>query len=338
MEKLNVNGTDETWRDLLSCLEDIRRMAGDERSDRVRELPGLAANLALYSDTLAEKQELVHYTSWDRAMAILRNKNPVMRMYHYELANDPEEGQILPSPWKAIYKEANACIRRWRKASHLGVTSTIDGGDAYGCSFSSNGRGVEDKLTFWRFYGNDGEGCSFRVSRSIFFSREYRGIYQVRYRHSNGTAVDDEGKAEDQMVAQRMRQLLGSTKDIVDSATESDDVSTCRVAIESLCRVLGGYRHLIKNARYSDEREWRMVRVMPPKVKFDLDHSNLVRRYVDGLPWRTLLSSGSVVTVGPRVRNRVAALAYVKRLVDEKRKFTGSDVKASVQRYRRSDR
>lgn len=349
-----MNRTGETWGDLLNCMEELNRdgLVGEQFSQKVDELPRLADNLALYDDVPTDKQALVHYTSWERAISILRQSDPIMRMYHYELANDPEEGRILPMPWKAVYEEATAWIQEWQKRHDVEVEGSIEGGDAYGCSFSSSAApsgeaygvqdtdNVEDKLTFWRFYGNDGEGCSFKVSRSIFFSPEYHGIYRVRYKHSNGDAIrgDDSGEAEDREIASRMRKLLDSTKSFVEGSTESDNIRACKVAIESLCRVFGGYRHLIKNVRYSDEREWRMIKVMPPQVKinFDPDHGNIVRRYVDGLRWRDLLSSRSVVTVGPRVRNRAAAVAYVEHLVGDK--FSDSAVRSSEQTYRRSDR
>ena len=340
---------DKTWKDLLSSIEDLNRghMVGEKASQKVDELPTLADDLALYSDKPTNKQDLVHYTSWERALSILQQDAPIMRMYHYELANDPEEGRILPTPWKDVYREATAWIREWQELHDEGVEGSIDGGDAYGCSFSSSAAleegvhsmqdtdSVEDKLTFWRFYGHDGEGCSFKVSKNIFFPGEYHGIYRVRYRHSNGDAIQEKDRIEDREVASRMRELFHSTKTFVEGSTKSD-VDACKVAIDSLCRVFGGYRHLIKNVRYSDEREWRMIKVMPRQVKFDADHGNIVRRYVDGLPWRKLLSSGSVVTVGPTVRNRAAAVGYVNHLVNDK--FPHSVVRSSEQTYRRSDR
>ena len=342
---------DSTWKDLLDHLADLNqeKVESERFQELIEELPKRVDNLVLYSDGLTSKQSLVHYTSWGRGLAILRQKDPVMRMYHYELANDPEEGKILPKSWKAIYEEADDWISSWSSAdgsllsegTSKSVSSPIEGGDAYGCSFSSNGDGVEDKLTFWRFYGNDGDGCSFKVSRSIF--SEYQKIYQVRYRDSNErTAEEGESpeEMEDQNVAAKMRELICKCKEVFEIAEKANKQDACRIVMKAVCKVLVGYRHLIKNIRYADEQEWRMVEVMPARngVKFDLDHGHLVKRYVRGLPWRKMLSSGSIVTIGPRVRNRSAAMAYVKHLVDNKRKFLGSIVQASRQTYRRSGR
>ena len=352
---------DSTWKSLLNHLADLSQE--DPESEKfqklIAELPKQVDNLVLYSDSLTRKQSLVHYTSWGRGLAILRQKDPVMRMYHYELANDPEEGKILPKSWKAVYKEAGDWISSWQK-THRSLFSEgtsenadnpIESGDAYGCSFSSNGDGVEDKLTFWRFYGNDGDGCSFKVSESIF--SEYQTIYQVRYRDSNEEAAEkkessenedspeDEAsleEKEDQNVETKMRELLCKCREVAEVARIANKQDACKIVMEAVCKVLVGYRHLIKNVRYADEQEWRMIKVMPAAkiVKFDLDRDHLVKRYVRGLPWRKMLSSGSVVTIGPRVRNRSAAMAYVKHLVHNKRKFLGSEVQESTQSYRRS--
>ena len=348
---------DSTWESLLDNLADLSQESPESErfQELIAELPKRVDNLVLYSDDLTRKQSLVHYTSWGRGLAILCQKDPVMRMYHYELANDPEEGKILPKSWKAVYKEAGDWISSWQEThgnlfsegTNGNVNNPIEGSDAYGCSFSSNGDGVEDKLTFWRFYGNDGNGCSFKVSESIF--SEYHTIYQVRYRDSAKEAPEEkkspeeeesQEEKEDQNVEAKMRELLCKCKEVAEIAREANKQGVCKIVMEAVCKVLVSYRHLIKNIRYADEHEWRMIKVMPAAeiVKFDLGHGHLVKRYVRGLPWSKMLASGSVVTIGPRVRNSSAAMAYVEHLVRNKRKFLGSMVQASAQTYRRSGR
>ena len=147
------------------------------------------------------------------------------------LLTTPEEGEILPMPWKAVYEDAKAWVRKWEKKHGEKVNSSVDGGDAYGCSFSSNGDDVEDKLTFWRFYGNDGDGCSFKISSSVF--SEYKKIYRVRYRDSSGNASSCAERREDKEIEQQMRKLLDLTRAFVESATNFEQFA----CMQNGCRV-----------------------------------------------------------------------------------------------------
>ena len=53
-------------------------------------------------------------------------------------------------------------------------------GSTYGCSFSSGPSGVvEDDLTYWRLYGNDGQGCSLSIPTI------HKDVYEVRYRNKD---------------------------------------------------------------------------------------------------------------------------------------------------------
>ena len=82
----------ETWDKLLNRLDELNQGSGaGERTldEMLDELPKLVDDLPLYSNNPTDKPVLVHYTSWERALSILRTKKPKMRMYHYELANDP---------------------------------------------------------------------------------------------------------------------------------------------------------------------------------------------------------------------------------------------------------
>ena len=52
--------------------------------------------MVFFEDTLNVDACLAHYTSWENVIKMfgLNHGVPIVRMYNYELANDPEEGKI----------------------------------------------------------------------------------------------------------------------------------------------------------------------------------------------------------------------------------------------------
>ena len=204
----------DTWDALFQHLMEIKEQGTETASlkEKIQRLPDLIRELALYDDQIGNR-DLVHYTSWIRTLSILQadlnqqeRKNPLMRMYNYELANDPEEGEIIPEEWQEAEEQEGKWINEWlQKHDKYWWDEHSRGGSTYGCSFSSGQKGVEDDLTYWRLYGNNGEGCSLKISSST--SR----VYRVRYRHKG--KID--GTPEEKKVRRKWAELQKKNKRII---------------------------------------------------------------------------------------------------------------------------
>lgn len=192
------------------------------------------------------------------------------------------------------------------KYDNLWIEKMTSGTGTYGCSFSSGPSGIEDDLTYWRLYGNNGNGCSFKISRSF---NEH--IYKVRYRDRN-----ESDKKEDEEVAERLNKLIAVCQEAVNAAPKEYRYIVGGTAAELLFRIIHSYFHLIKHVAYENEREWRMINVLPQPsaVRFDTTSGNVIKRYVEGATLEKMLSSGSLITVGPTVPNHGAARAYIEYL------------------------
>lgn len=296
-----------SWDQLFSFLREFE--VGEGSYNVVEErLPSFVRQLIWYDDKLATSSGgLVHYTSWERMLRLFdvkKGKSPMLRMYNYESANDPEEGSIKPPEWRALEKKAKSLLDKYDPE---GSEERNRGGSTYGCSFSTNGLGVEDDLMFWRLYGNDGEGCSLKLGSVPM------GMYRVRYRSQKGKRTRPEMR-EDRAVADRMNRLLEIGTETIDRMPVSSRKPMGKSIARLLGQVLDGYSHLVKNRAYEHEQEWRMIRVMPERedVKYDVGTDRVVRRYVEGGKMANLFTSFSTITIGPRVPNSGAAREYIE--------------------------
>lgn len=320
----------DSWGDLIAKLKKvIERGSGNPKYfQNVHGLFDEIPKLVLYDDSPAEVR-LVHYTTWKNALNMFnpKVKSPVFRMYNYEQSNDPDEGQIIPPDWREVMKEAN-WLDDYLEQGNLWKRDLEFGGSTYGCSFSSGSIGVEDDLTYWRLYGNDGQGCSIKIP-------SLRGlpIYKVRYRDKESGTEE-----EDREVAERLRCLLQVGKETVEKAPDEYKSEAGGAIAEGLQKIIYGYCHLIKHKAYAGEEEWRMIKVMPrpDEIRYEVTPENMVKRYVEGPALRDILLSSSVITIGPTVPNRGAARAYVEDLANKVHQIPNVDVKNSDKTYRSS--
>lgn len=317
----------EGWKDLFDYLHGLQ--AKKERYRVVDErLPPLVQGLALYDDQPEQHSGgFVHYTSWENMLKILDAEEahgPVFRMYNYEMANDPEEGNIKPHKWRKFEDSARDLCRE--HAVEDGETNRKR--STYGCSFSTNGKGVEDDLMFWRLYGGDGNGCSLKLGVVP------RHIYRVRYMEKGGSGneVPDEGD-----VAARLDYLLENMKKAISRAPREYRARVCISMKRALEQVLEGYFHLVKSDAYRHEQEWRMISVNPDEesVRYAIGEDHIVRRYIEGEKMNDLLVSQSKITLGPRVQNVAVARQYVQKRVRQ-HGIHATVVCISSTKYRRS--
>lgn len=296
--------------------------AADER------FSGAVRGMVMYRHEVTE-MGLAHYTSWENLLKMFRTQDgecPVLRMYNYEMVNDPEEGKVMPPEWRELNAEVNDLLEKYDPGSDESRS-----GNTYACSFSTKEQGVEDDLTFWRLYGGNGNGVSLRLGTV------QERMYRIRYRDEDRDKDqrDDEEVAEDRQVAEKLKKLIGLGVSMVSETPQEYRIEMGKSVAKALRQVLDGYLYLVKSRAYEQEKEWRMIQVRPDRVnvKYDVSGDGLVRRYVEGGKLRDLFRSASVITLGPRVRNSRAARDYVEFLARTHRmKYTS--VRVSMQKYR----
>lgn len=317
---------ENSWNRLFDTLREISmdrlfRVADERLAVPVRDL-------VLYDDILPAKGGgLAHYTSWENLLEIFDSEKegcPVLRMYNYESANDPEEGQIMPPEWRKLDREIKVLSAEHDPKN----VEKQQAGSTYGCSFSTNDKAIEDDLMFWRLYGNDGEGCSLKLGTMP------DGMYKVRYR--GGRRKPGE-RTEDLTVTKRLEELLKVGKETIDRAPAKYKGAVGKSIAKALRRVLDRYRHLVKSRAYEHENEWRMIKVTPPKkeIKYDVS-GRIVRRYIIGGKIEDLFLSASRITLGPRVpKDYGVAKEYIEHLVRNYGMEHRIEVAVSTKRYRR---
>ena len=324
---MDVDKVDTSWSKLFRALHTIAedglyRVADERLAEPLR-------NLVLYGDTRPSPAEgLAHYTSWKNTLRILNvdeGQHPMLRMYNYESASDPEEGSIKPPEWAKLETKAKELLDKYDPQSSEERTR---GGSTYGCSFSAGGKDIQDDLMLWRLYGNDGQGCSLKLGWVP------EGMYRVRYRDQDMERSEDD-ETEDKAVADRIDRLLTIGTETIDGAPDFAKGDVGKSIVKVVGRVLDGYCHLVKNRAYQHEREWRMIGVMPEreKVGYDVDSGCVVRRYMEMGAMKDLFSSGSEITVGPRVTNNGAARAFLEMLA-RRHGMRYTRVKVSAKNYR----
>ena len=306
---------ESSWKALLDqvsvvgvCLDDHEELGKQlERFDQATR------SLVFYDDPLPRGAHLVHYTSWKQALAILKDpKGPTLRHYSFERTNDPREGRLWRESWDGMTKRMDKLLPSYDQTLIRSGRST---GSTFGCCFSTGGSDVEDNLTFWRLYGNDGNGCSFKLA-----SRP-PNTYRVRYLDEHGKSRRDNDEERDRWIGTRLHNLLTKGDELVNRFLSSSRKDVASRIAGKIRTVLGGYNHLAKSSYFEDENEWRMINVDPPteSILYDVDEaSGVVRRYVAGLSLNDWLITDSSITVGPQVPNGGAARAYVEHLVRAK--------------------
>ncbi len=336
--------TDENWCELMEKLHDVSKRVS-RRPLYIGEMHGLLHDnlilCALFQNLPETGAGLVHYTSWENALNMFNEYgNPVMRMYNYEQSNDPDEGKIKPKEWEEVERNVDP-IDKSQKDNDGRKNDFEYDRNTYGCSFSSGGKGVEDDLMYWRMYGNNGEGCSLKITppsarKLTSPSTHKQDILRVCYRDKDSSDRCDQEEIEDGEIAVRLRKFFAVCTDIV-SKTNGKYPIEAEFIVRRLREIVRGCYHLVKHKNYAVEREWRMIKVAPNSeaIRFDTTGGGLIRRYIEGPCLKEILSSASVITIGPTVPNGGAARAYIEYLAKTKHGIQHVEVKNSNQNYRR---
>ena len=311
---MSVRTMESSWSGLIQQMGLIRERIGDARQTGplVGAFSELVSSHVFYDYDGPNEGHLVHYTSWGSALEILEADCPVLRMYNYESTNDPQEGKLLRHVWREQDEEA-----KWLDAfipEHEAMLGELgrSTGSTYGCAFSSGVGGAEDNLTFWRFYGNSGDGCSFKLSGHP------PRVYRVRYLDKEGKNIREDDEKIDEKVVSWLGKLIEGSRDVVVKAVAEGQVDAAINVATGVRKILGGYRHLAKSSNFKDEHEWRMIEVAPNagSIQYEVnEETGAVNRYIHGPSLKDVLVTGSAVTVGARVANGGAARAYIEYLL-----------------------
>ena len=248
---------------------------------------------------------VVHYTRIDVVvdmfLACAEREPSYLRLYDTFHSNDPGEGSYLTY--------INGLM------DGLGNSPTC----AYVTSFirpesesQDDIRNVSDNLVFWRTYGDDGAGCSLTVRVPV------NSLFEVLYGPEEAKSVG--------------RQIL-AIKEALDPVLDiPDDTREVRSIKATLVRSLASgleesdppVSYLHKSEAYEYEREVRAIGTIPSigrdQIRFERATNPgdaRLRHYYERNDLRVtnLLTSGSVITVGPCVQNRENVMFVLKELM-----------------------
>ena len=269
--------------------------------------------------------ELVHYTTIDALVSILggvdslndyqriRREDPdhmhssdpratsSIRLYDAEHFNDPDEGEHVA---RTLGLHGKYEWLQNRRALQAYVASFIH---------ASSVEKARDELVYWRAYGNDGYGCS--ISASI----PRRIVRRVLYGRDGARQVEDVIF----LVLDRLNSIIEKHR-----LKKGIHEELSRLVWKMLQPVL----YLHKSHHYQYEHECRVVEILGSEsnsaLLFECERSTSgsprIRHYVEhvGLDARSILVSGSCITLGPRVSYRESVRLLLEQLLRSSGLFT----------------
>ena len=285
---------------------------------------------------------VVHYTSLDTAIAILRaarEAEAYLRMYSAIGFNDPNEGKLFTS----VAKEKSQTL-----ASFLPEDRDTDRNPAFVASFirvdQSNGEPSQsvdpaNDLLFWRIYGREGTGCSLQLSLANVLG-EIREVTYGEIATANSIKFIESALDVVSAIANRVVRSAADDGLLQDNVLEPSRIIDNQVRPE-----LKKVRYLYKDLTYRFEKECRLVET-PESVEAkgmqpEFDYSGtqgtpVVKKYIDHPSLRLtsdILRSETKITLGPLVPNPVHTKEYIQRLLQEA-EFYGPQVRISEIPYR----
>ena len=241
------------------------------------------------ANTARPETYFAHYTSVETIFSILKDhekeKPNGLRLSDASYSNDPSEGNYL--------KKEIAKAHQW----------LIDAGedtDAFVCSFVSGGEDIGNKITYWQAYGKDGLGCSIQLPLNFCNEEFGRALY---------------GKNGIQKAQENFKDYFELGKKIYKQLHNEKKKSFAAEFWKSFDKI----RFLYKDAGYEHENEYRLIKISKePEETFTKEHPYL-KRYIldDRLETQKILTSGSHVTIGPKVINKSRLCQYLKNLAQK---------------------
>ena len=267
-----------------------------------------------------------HYTSIGRLFEMLDEKRDIdksfLKLYDSVHLNDPDEGNYL---LRQLYRNGR---HGWLRLDSSDLSETHESEVAYIISFvlRKDREEIEigDNLVFWRTYGNEGRGCSLK------FPISHESLKKVLY-------------------GERVNETIGVIEPILDAISplfadaKQVPIAVRRKAINEITNSLKGILYLYKSSAYEYENEGRIVdlesEVAEDQIHFDYQAGSVgrprIRHYIDfsAASLKTLLSSESIITIGPTVPHRENVREYLEK-IKRKINLLGPQIKLSKIPYR----
>ena len=273
-------------------------------------------------DTTSEKDMVrcVHYTSIFRLFNMLDIENEHLKLHDSVHLNDPDEGNYL-------LRNLDRCGKYDRIMPVIVPhQETQELNSAYLMSFvvAKNEDDIDDKLVFWRTYGNEGKGCA------ITFSIESKYLRKVLY----GNDIDD--------TFNLLEPVLNAMSPLFGEHFATDQIIQAKVR-NVIATSLKAVLYLYKSSAYEYENEARIVflesEVKEDQILYDYQEDSAgrpkIRHYIyfDRVNLKKLLPSGSTFTVGPTVPHANNVCKYIEKMM-KKMKLSGITVRVSQIPYR----
>lgn len=273
---------------------------------------------------------VTHYTRLQTVKSILTaaaadtGDDAVLRRYSSSRFNDPEDGLLL--------------LDRLDTDSAPDWLTPADPRPAYVASFVAPSDTLNepahplpmDRLRYWRFYGDNGTGCSIyvRVARA----RLSRVLY---------------GEKDIETTAAHLRKMCDALRGVLDPQLQCSPDYKRRIqhALESKVQdLLTTVRFLHKDEAYSDENECRVLdRTEEDEGTIHFSVGSHDDSMVEVRSFRTdadlvaheIFTTGAIITIGPCVSHKEEVRAYFEHLL-RRAGLQGHIVKISKESYRGS--
>lgn len=279
----------------------------------------------------SESVYVTHYTNLRTVQGILEaaGSDPaeaVLRRYSSSRFNDPEEGTLL---LQALQRSDSLPheVPKWLTSGEP-RSAYIASFVAPSTSGDSPADRPRDRLRYWRYYGDDGAGCS------LYVPVERRLLHRVRYgeKHLEGIVSDLTD------VCNALSRVLDLSPGILPAYGPWIRARLTQPIMD----FLGTVRFLHKTDQYQDEEECRVLdrkSESSDSLRFHVTNDDEsmpdIRPYrLDpDLHARRIFATGAIITLGPRVRHREDIRMYFEHLLRES-KISGPLVKFSEINYR----
>ena len=251
----------------------------------------------------SSKGYLVHYTSLNTLFSMLDRSSPgYLRLYDTIHANDPSEGSFFRNHITSSY----GCC------SHIPpAILDEDPGYAYIVSFVGMPEISEaDNLIYWLAYGCQGYGCSIAFPYSLF--SEKLPLFRMHY-------GEDAAEETANLLISFLNLFDDNAHDFITSSSSSNGQ-----AVKSSLSLFQSLQYFHKPVSFSYEHEYRILlfpsdSTCDPKFVPSTTSTGMstVRHYVNhpDLTTRSILGSGTIITIGPAVPLKSNVARTIKYLL-----------------------
>ncbi|MGB0895636.1 MAG: DUF2971 domain-containing protein [Parashewanella sp.] len=301
----------------------------DDKSVNKAQVEKIKRAFASFQDEIIDIMEsceytdsdaVYHFTRWPAIDSMLpkqesKNERNVIRLYHEDYMNDPNEGMSLHALLEDDQFEPQHKGVAQFMAEVLGLRTELTlSSSTYMASFTKS----SDRLDLWRAYGNDGDGFCLKINinqagKHIWsqskFDTEAKTEEKRQQAHSyklyNVSYQGDDKKEKLAILLSALTPLYRLTNEFADKIQTEIK--------KTIFYMLGEVVYLFKDEQYSSEKEVRMFQRLSLDEVF-IDESEIGKLYKPTGPI-LFTDIGAEIMIGPKVHNpRAVELSLRKRL------------------------